>query len=245
MFSARGLQKSFGSLAVTHNVSLELPRGRRHGLIGPNGAGKTTLFNLLTGELKPDAGAIFLDGDDITNASADARARNGLGRSFQRNNLFANLSVRQNLSIACALQAEIGHVFWRSLSKFPALHERVEASAEQLALSAELDTPVMHLSYGTQRQLEIGLALQREPTVLLLDEPTSGMSPEETTAMQTLIKTLPQSLTILIIEHDMDVIFDIAERITVLDYGHVLLEGEPSEVRDSDQVRRRYLGTSN
>ena len=242
MFSVRNLHKSFGSLCVTQDVSLELPVGRRHGLIGPNGAGKTTLFNLFTGELKPDAGHVLLDGEDITALTPDARARKGLARSFQRNNLFGDLSVRKNLEVACALQQRIDHVFWKSLASFQSVRNQVEAGAELLGLSDELETPVKHLSYGTQRQLEIGLALQREPKVLLLDEPTSGMSPEETVSIQALVKALPDTLTILIIEHDMDVVFDIAQRITVLDYGSVLIEGEPREVRDSEQVRQRYLG---
>tara|TARA_Y100001934_G_C12121865_1_gene663552 strand:+ start:147 stop:896 length:750 start_codon:yes stop_codon:yes gene_type:complete len=242
MFEIDALNKSFGSLAVTQDVSLQLPAGRRHGLIGPNGAGKTTLFNLLCGELDADSGRVMLDGADITRASPDTRARAGLARSFQRNNLFTELTVRENLVIACTLQQGIGHIGWNLLRRYDSVATEVEASIEQLGLGDDADRPVKQLSYGTQRQLEIGLALQLQPKVLLLDEPTSGMSPEETTAMQSLIGELPDTLTVLIIEHDMDVIFDIAERITVLDYGRVLLEGTPEEVRKSDQVRQRYLG---
>ncbi len=242
MLRVEGLHKAFGSLAVTQNVSLALPPGRRHGLIGPNGAGKTTLFNLLSGELRPDAGRVYLDGHDITGASPDQRARAGIARSFQRNNLFPDLSVRDNLNIACVLRHGVGHVFWKGLGHFPEMHGQVREYAERLGLSGEIDTVVRHLSYGTQRQLEIGLALLRQPSVLLLDEPTAGMSPEETAAIQALIAGLPASLTVLVIEHDMDVLFGIAERITVLDYGRVLLEGEPDEVRGSALVRGRYLG---
>ena len=176
-FRAEHLHKWFGSLQVTNDVSIELPRGQRHGLIGPNGAGKTTLFNLLTGEVKADRGRIVLEDRDISGASPDARARAGLARSFQRNNLFADLTVRENLAIACALRDGIGHVFWRRFSRFPHIRWATESKAELLGLTEELDTPVRHLSYGTQRQLEIGLALTLEPRVLLLDEPTSGMSP--------------------------------------------------------------------
>ncbi len=242
MLRAQGLRKSFGSLAVTDEVSLDLPAGRRQGLIGPNGAGKTTLFNLLSGELRADAGRISLAGRDISHASPDARARAGLARSFQRNNLFPDLTVRQNLSIACALERGIGHVFWRSLAGQRGLQADIEENAARFGLAEALDVPVRALAYGTQRQLEIGLALVRQPTVLLLDEPTAGMSPEETAAMQRVIAGLPRTLTLLIIEHDMDVIFGLAERITVLDFGRVLLEDTPERVRRSPLVRSRYLG---
>ncbi|MDH3451703.1 MAG: ABC transporter ATP-binding protein [Gammaproteobacteria bacterium] len=244
MFRAERLNKSFGSLQVTHEVSLNLPRGRRHGLIGPNGAGKTTLFNLLTGELKADSGRVFIEDRDISDASVDARARYGLGRSFQKNNLFAELTVRDNLVLAALLQQRVAHNGWRDLARFKSVQEAAEQGAGLLGLQDELDTAVQHLSYGTQRQLEIGLALALRPKVLMLDEPTSGMSPEETHAMQNLIAGLPQELTVLIIEHDMDVIFELAERVTVLDYGSVLLEGSPAEIRNSEEVRRKYFGSA-
>ena len=244
VFRAEGLRKSFGSLRVTDEVSLRLPAGRRHGLIGPNGAGKTTLFDLITGEVAADAGEVFLGGRNLSGASPDARARAGLARSFQRNNLFEGLTVRENLALACALKHRIGHVFWRRAGSFGALREEAEANAERLGLAEHLGQRVATLAYGTQRQLEIGLALVQEPLLLLLDEPTAGMSPEETAGILDLLASLPPSLTLLIIEHDMDVIFGLAERITVLDYGRVLLEGTPAEVRGSDEVRRRYLGAA-
>ena len=242
MFRAERLYKSFGSLQVTSDVSLEIPSGRRHGLIGPNGAGKTTLFNLLSGELPVDAGRVSIDGTDLTNASSDQRARAGLARSFQRNNLFRDMTVRENLAIAFALHHGVAHIGWRGFAGFSGVHQAVLAHAELLGMADELEQRVSELSYGTQRQLEIGLALVREPKVLLLDEPTSGMSPDETKQIQALIANLPANLTLLIIEHDMDVIFDLAERITVLDYGRVLVEGEPGEVRRSSLVRQRYFG---
>ncbi|MCP5151561.1 MAG: ABC transporter ATP-binding protein [Ectothiorhodospiraceae bacterium] len=242
MLRATALTKSFGSLAVTAGVDLALPAGERHGLIGPNGAGKTTLFNLLSGELRPDSGQVLLDGVDVTHAPSDVRARAGLGRSFQRNNLFPDLTVRENLVIGVAIERGVTRVWWRGLHRDRAVVADAERQAAALGLGEELDTPVRHLSYGTQRQLEIGLALVRRPKVLLLDEPTSGMSPEETHAMLALIRGLPSALTLLIIEHDMDVIFEVADRITVLDYGRVLLEGTPEQVRASAEVRDRYLG---
>lgn len=243
MLEAEGLQKAFGSVQVTDGVSLILPEGRRHGVIGPNGAGKTTLFNLLTGELKPDAGRVVVDGRDVTSLPPDARVRAGLGRSFQRNNLFFDLSVHDNFRIACALAEGLGHVFWRSAKRYTNVDTIAKEHAERLGLGPDLGTAVKHLSYGSQRQLEIGLAVARRPKVLLLDEPTSGMSPDETAGMRKLITDLPGDLTLLIIEHDMDVLFGLTQRITVLDYGRVLLEGSPDEVRDSDEVRKRYLGT--
>ena len=242
MFRAEGLHKAFTSLQVTSNVSIELPQGRRHGLVGPNGAGKTTLFNLLSGELAPDSGRVFIGDMDLTGASPDARARAGLGRSFQRNNLFPDLSVRDNLHLACALQQGIGHVFWKPFRRFTEVDDEAQRIAQRFGLQEALDRVVRQLSYGVQRQLEIALTLALRPKILLLDEPTSGMSPEETAAMQSLIRDLPRDLTILIIEHDMDVVFNLAERITVIDYGKVLLEGAPEEVRASPEVRKRYFG---
>lgn len=242
---AQGLCKSFGSLKVTDHVSLDLPVGRRHGLIGPNGAGKTTLFNLITGEVSADAGIVFLSGRNISGSPPDVRARAGLARSFQRNNLFEKLTVRNNLHIAYALKHGITHVFWRRAESFMAIDEEAEAIAERLKLSDHLDSQVDTLAYGTQRHLEIGLSLVREPLVLLLDEPTAGMSPAETASILDLLASLPSTITLLIIEHDMDVVFSLAEKITVLDYGRILLEGTPADVRSSEEVRRRYLGTRN
>ena len=238
----RGLCKAFGSLRAADHVSLRLPAGRRHGLIGPNGAGKTTLFDLITGRIAADAGRVYVGGRDVSGLPTDARARAGLVRSFQRNNLFPDLTVRENLALACALRRGIGHVFWRPTRRFAAVREEAEANAERLELGEQLDRRASTLPYGTQRRLEIGLALARRPVVLLLDEPTAGMSPAETAGIVDLLASLPSALTLLIVEHDMDVIFRLAERITVLDYGRVLLEGTPAEVRSSAEVRRRYLG---
>ena len=244
MLRTEGLNKSFGSLTVTRDVNLTLERGQRHALIGPNGAGKTTLFNLLTGELKPDRGKVFFGSRDITRDTPDARARAGIARSFQRNNLFDGLTVRENLLTAITLSSGIGHVFWRALKKYPRLRERAETIAQSVGVTDHLDAPVNGLSYGLQRQLEIGLALALDPVVLLLDEPTAGMSPEETANMTTLLGGLPEDLTLLIIEHDMDVLFDIANQVTVLDYGTVLFQGTPDEVRQSEDVRGRYFGAA-
>jgi branched-chain amino acid transport system ATP-binding protein len=242
MFKAEGLCKSFGALEVARGISLALPRGARHAIVGPNGSGKTTLFNLLSGELAPDAGHVYIDGREVTALPPDARARAGLTRSFQKNNLFPDLTVLENLAIAVAISTRAGAIFWRSFGSCEDIHRQAAALAERIRLSPYLDTVVHTLPYGTQRQLEIGLALAIAPKILLLDEPTAGMSAEETAEMAKLIEDLPRDLTLLVIEHDMKVVFDFAQRITVLDYGSVLAEGTPAEIRASPEVRRRYLG---
>ena len=241
---AEGLYKSFGSLRVIDGVSMRVPAGRRHGLIGPNGAGKTTLFNLITGDVKADAGRVYVGGRDLSGTPPDRRARAGLARSFQRNNLFSDLTVMDNLALVCALKRRIGHVFWRRAAGYAELRAEATEHAARLGLADRLGEQVSALGYGTQRQLEIGLALLQEPQVLLLDEPTAGMSPRETAAMVDLLAGLPSELALVVIEHDMDVVFGLAERITVLDYGRILIEGTPAEVRRSPEVRRRYLGAA-
>jgi branched-chain amino acid transport system ATP-binding protein len=242
MFKAEGLCKSFGALEVARGISLALPRGARHAIVGPNGSGKTTLFNLLSGELAPDAGRVYIDGRDVTTLPPDARARAGLTRSFQKNNLFPDATVLENLAIAVAIGTGAGTIFWRPFKRSGDIHRRATVLAERIRLTSYLDTIVRALPYGTQRQLEIGLALAIEPKILLLDEPTAGMSADETAEMTKLIADLPRELALLVIEHDMEVVFDFAQRITVLDYGSVLAEGTPAEIRASPEVRRRYLG---
>jgi len=240
---ARSLVKRFGALTVTDSLSIGFERGARHAVIGPNGAGKTTLFNLLAGALRPDAGQVLLEGEDVTAAGPDARARTGLSRSFQRNNPFPDMTVAENLETALAIAGGVGRVFWRGFGHYRSLAEKAREIAGSVGLNMVGDTIVRQLSYGMQRQLEIGLALAAAPKVLLLDEPTAGMSPEETEAMRHLIAGLPRSITVVLIEHDMDVVFGIADRITVLDQGRVLLTGAPEEVRDSAIVRERYMGS--
>jgi branched-chain amino acid transport system ATP-binding protein len=238
----RGLDKSFGSLAVTQNVSLVFEAGLRYAIIGPNGAGKTTYFNLLAGNLRPDKGSIHCAGRDVTALDATSRARVGIARSFQRNNLFPDFTVRENLALACALRTGAARVFWQPMGRRAALHAEADEISAQVGLSESLATTVRHLSYGSQRQLEVALALACRPQVLLLDEPTSGMSPEETARMHALIAGIPRSLTVIVIEHDMDIVLDLADRIIVLDYGRVLEQGTPAEIRASAIVRERYLG---
>ena len=233
---------SFGALVVTKNVSLEVPLGVRHAIIGPNGAGKTTLFDLLAGKLTPTSGAIFIAATEVTGWSINRRVRLGLSRSFQRNNLFDSETVLDNFLFADIARHGYGHRFWSRLGTMRETLARAEEMAARVGLTEVLTRPVQELSYGAGRQLEVGLALMTGPKILLLDEPTSGMSPDETHRMLTLIDGLPRELAVVIIEHDMDLVFAYADRITVLNYGEVLMEGSPAEVRDSDVVQETYLG---
>jgi len=238
----RALAKSFGSLAVTQDVSLAFEAGQRYAIIGPNGAGKTTYFNLLAGSLRPDAGTILLEGRDVTTFDATARTRIGIARSFQRNNVFPDFTVRENLALACALRMGAAPIFWRPMRGLSAPAAEATALATEVGLADILDSAARAISYGSQRQLEVALALACRPKVLLLDEPTSGMGPEETARMHALIADLPRTLTVIVIEHDMDIVLDLADRIIVLDYGRVLAQGTPAEIRASQVVRDRYLG---
>ena len=242
MLRADSLYKNFGALEVTCDVSIDVSVGMRHAIIGPNGAGKTTLFNLLAGELAPGRGSIYLDERDVTSLPPNRRAQLGLSRSFQRSNVFSGLSVRENLLLAEIAKSGRGRIFWKRLDSERAPVESIERVAELVGLAELLDRRVSELPYGSIRQLEIGLALATKPRVLLLDEPTSGMSPGETERMLALVGELPRDLAVLIIEHDMDMVFETADRITVLNYGQVLMEGTPEEVRGSSVVRETYLG---
>jgi branched-chain amino acid transport system ATP-binding protein len=238
----RSLHKWFGSLAATQDVSLAFDAGLRYAIIGPNGAGKTTYFNLLAGNLRPNSGTIWLAGRDVTGLDVTSRARIGIARSFQRNNLFPDFTVRDNLMLACALRAGTSRVFWRPMRHATSDGAEADEIAERVGLTESLGATARELSYGSQRQLEVALALACRPKVLLLDEPTSGMSPEETARMHQLISAIPRAVTVIVIEHDMDIVLNIADRIIVLDYGRVLEQGTPAEIRASTVVRQRYLG---
>ena len=236
------LNRAFGSLVVTDDVSLDIAEGERHVIIGPNGAGKTSLVNQIGGQLLPSSGRIIVAGVDITGRSPDRISRMGVARTFQRNNLFQNLSVGENLRLA--LEVRIGRPldFFRPADRNAALMERARALMAQVHLGDDGARIVRNLSYGEQRQLEIGMALASDPKVLLLDEPTSGMSPAETVRMIELIGGLPRSLAILMIEHDMKVVFSVADRVTVLYYGKILAIGTPQEIQANARVREVYLG---
>lgn len=236
------LNRSFGSLVVTDDVSLDIAKGERHVIIGPNGAGKTSLVNQIGGQLAPSSGRIFVAERDVTGQPPDRISRMGVARTFQRNNLFQNLSVIENLRLA--LEVRIGNplAFFRPAERSQGLISRARELMAQVHLDGDGARLVRNLSYGEQRQLEIGVALAGDPKVLLLDEPTSGMSPAETARMIDLVAALPRTLAILMIEHDMKVVFSVADRVTVLYYGKILATGTPDEIQANARVREVYLG---
>ena len=237
------LNKSFGSLVVTDDVDLIVAPGERHVIIGPNGAGKTSLVNQIGGQLQPGSGRILLKDRDITGLSPDRISRMGVARTFQRNNLFQNLSVIENIRLALAVRRGRPLDFFTPVGHDKILSERATDLMTRVHLDGDGTRLARNLSYGEQRQLEIGVALAGEPELVLLDEPTSGMSPSETVRMIELIGTLPRTLSILMIEHDMKVVFSVADRITVLYYGKVLATGTPTEIQANTRVREVYLGT--
>ncbi|MDX1688836.1 MAG: ABC transporter ATP-binding protein [Candidatus Promineifilaceae bacterium] len=241
--SVKGLTKHFGGIAALNRVDLTVASGARHAIIGPNGAGKSTLFNLVAGELPPTEGQVYLGERNVTALPVYERANLGLGHTFQRNNLFMELSVFANVRLAVQHRLGINRHWFRPIGSFKQLEERTDEILRRVGLLGQRDRPVSALAYGQRRALEVGLALASEPRVLLLDEPTAGMSPAETTEMTGLIESLPESLTILIIEHDMDVIFNLAERITVLHYGQIISEGTPEQIRADQTVQEIYLGS--
>jgi branched-chain amino acid transport system ATP-binding protein len=242
MLSLQHLVRTFGGLTAVNEVSLRVGAGERRALIGPNGAGKTTLFNLISGVLPVTSGAIWLGGRDITRLPAHERANLGMGRTFQRNNLFFNLTVFENVRLAVQHQQRLSHHMFTAAALFSGASAAAADLLERIGLADRGGEPVRALAYGQQRVLEIALALAMRPRILLLDEPTAGMSPAETAEIVQLIAALPRDLTLLIIEHDMDVVFSIADTITVLHYGQVLAEGSPDEITRSRQVQEVYLG---
>jgi branched-chain amino acid transport system ATP-binding protein len=239
---AEGLRKSFGKLEVTRDVALALPRGARHALIGPNGAGKTTLINLLTGQLRPDGGQIALAGEDITAMAPAQRVRLGLSRTFQINTLFADLTPIEAVTLAVLERERLAGQFWKRLAAHGAAIDESFAILSQLGLADVATRTTRTLPYGQQRLLEIALALAAKPRVLLLDEPAAGVPKDESAALFAVISALPADISVLFIEHDMDIVFTFATRIIVLVGGGVLLEGDPETVRSDQRVREVYLG---
>ncbi len=236
------LHHAFGSLIVTDGLNLTIAEGERHVIIGPNGAGKTSLINQIGGQLEPDSGHIFLKDQDITGQPPNRVSRMGIARTFQRNNLFHNLSVIENLRLAVQIRRGNPLNCFTPMDRQAGLIGRARELMRQVHLGDDGARLAGKLSYGEQRQLEIGIALAGEPELLLLDEPTSGMSPAETSRMIDLIASLPRSLSILMIEHDMRVVFSVADRITMLYYGKVLATGTPAEIQANSRVREVYLG---
>lgn len=238
----RGVTKRFGALVATANVSLSIGPGERVALVGPNGAGKTTLFNLISGEITPDEGQILLGGEDVTRLPPEGMSRRGLGRTFQKNSLFLENTVYENVRLAVQRRLGVRFNLFRSVERYGRLREETEAVLERVRLSDRAELLAKNLSYGEQRQLELGIALATEPKVLLLDEPTAGMSASETGEMVGMLSTLPANLTLLIVEHDMDVVMALARRIVVLNFGEVIADGPPDEVRRNKEVLAAYLG---
>ena len=242
MLRTEALRKNFGALKVARDVSLTLPRGCRYALIGPNGAGKTTLINLITGQLKPDAGRIELDGEDITAMPAAARVRKGLARTFQINTLFPELTPIEAVTLAVSEREAIAGQFWRRLSTQTEAIDEAFDILSRLRLADVATQPTRTLAYGQQRLLEIALALATRPKVLLLDEPAAGVPKDESAMLFTVIAGLPEDISVLFIEHDMNIVFRFATRIIVLVGGGILVEDTTANIRTDARVRDVYLG---
>jgi ABC-type branched-subunit amino acid transport system ATPase component len=242
--STRGLAKSFGSLVVAADINLALPQGVRYALIGPNGAGKTTLINLMTGMLRPDAGQIFLDAQEINTLGPAVRVRRGLVRTFQINTLFPHLSALEAVTLAvCERRGDAG-TWWRRLPGYRDAIDEAHGILASLRLGDDCYRLTRELAYGQQRLLEIALALATRPKVLLLDEPAAGVPRDESPALFTAISGLSGDITVLFIEHDMSIVFRFATRIIVMVGGRVLVEGTPGEIAEDPRVREVYLGQS-
>ncbi len=237
-----GLTRRFGGVIAADTITLAIPLGELHAVIGPNGAGKTTLVGLLAGEVAPQGGTVRFDGNDITRLGADRRNRLGLARSFQITSLFLDFTALDN--VALAVQAHRGHSFrfWRDTRREDELREPAQAALARVGLAARAGMRVDRLSHGERRQLEIAMALATQPRLLLLDEPMAGMGPEESARMVELLRELKGGMTIVLIEHDMEAVFALADRITVLLYGRVVASGDPAAIRADAAVRRAYLG---
>jgi len=238
----RGLCKSFGALEVARNIDFSLARGERRALIGPNGAGKTTFINLITGAIAPSKGQVLLDGVDVTRLSQSQRVKRGLARTFQINQLFRGLSVLENVCMSVSERVGARRQFLRPMGSRRDVIDEANGIIETLGLAADAERIVRELPYGRQRLVEIAIALGLKPSVLLLDEPTAGVPEGEGGVLIDVIQNLPEDISVLIIEHDMDVVFRFAKRITVLVSGEVLTEGTPAEIAADPRVRAVYLG---
>ena len=242
LLAIRGRSKRFGGLLASDRVDLDVVRGETHAIIGPNGAGKTTLIGQLAGDLRPDAGAIRFAGRDVTRLDAPLRSRLGLARSFQITSIFRDFSALDNVALAVQAHRGASLRFWRSARAEPTLREPARLVLDAVGLGARADVLAAKLAHGEQRQLEIAMALATEPRLLLLDEPVAGMGLEESQRMVRLLGTLKDRITIVLVEHDMDAVFSLADRISVMVYGRIIATGTPPEVRGNEQVRRAYLG---
>ncbi|HXJ53665.1 MAG TPA: ABC transporter ATP-binding protein [Burkholderiales bacterium] len=242
MLEVRGLTKQFGALRASDGIDFDVAEGETHAVIGPNGAGKTTFIGQLAGNLRPDSGTVRFAGADITAFPAPRRARLGLARSFQITSVYPDFSVLQN--VALAIQAHAGHSFrfWRDARSDPALIEPAKKILNDLGLAERSQVLAGNLAHGEQRQLEVAIALATAPRLLLLDEPMAGMGIEESRRMIALLASLKRRHTIILVEHDMDAVFRLADRISVLVYGRLIASGTPEKIRANEEVRRAYLG---
>ena len=243
MLEVRQLVKTFGALRATDGIDLAVREGETHAIIGPNGAGKTTFISQLAGNLRPDAGRILFAGEDVTALSAPKRARKGLARSFQITSIYAEFTALDN--VALAVQAHAGHSFrfWQPARREAALREPARGILDEVGLGGRATVHAANLSHGEQRQLEVAMALATRPRLLLLDEPMAGMGPEESQRMIEFLGRLKARHTMILVEHDMDAVFRLADRISVLVYGRLIATGEPESIRAHPEVRAAYLGT--
>jgi branched-chain amino acid transport system ATP-binding protein len=243
LLETRDLSKSFGALTAVNGVNLRVAAGSLHSIIGPNGAGKTTLFNLLTGQFAPSAGHILFDGRDITATRAHRIAHLGLARSFQRTNVFPAFTLLDNVWVAAfACSPSWRGLLWKRTDRYADVSARARAALADVGLAEKAAHPAREISHGEQRQLELAIALAAAPRVLLLDEPAAGLSPEETRRMVALVQSLKGRYTIVLIEHKIDIIMSVSDRISVMHFGALIAEGTPAEIQRNPDVRRAYLG---
>ena len=242
LLRVENLVRSFGGIKATDNLSLDVLPGELHAIIGPNGAGKTTLISQLTGQLMPNSGAVHFAGRDVTRLPSYQRSRLGLARSFQITSLLPDFTAADN--VALAAQAHDGHSFrfWGAARKEKHLRDAAQAALTRVGLAQRGDVPVSELSHGEQRELELAVALATKPQLLLLDEPMAGLGVTESARMVALLKELRKEVTIVLVEHDMEAVFALADRITVLVYGRVIASGDPDAIRNNEEVKRAYLG---
>ncbi len=236
------LSKNFGGLEAVSQINLKVHKGERKGIIGPNGAGKTTLFNLISGDLLPTSGKIFLFGEDITKIPNHHRAYLGISRTFQITNLFSKLTVLENLVLAAQALEKTKFVMLRPLKNYKHLYQKAEEVLVKMGMLEKRNEVIKNLSHGEQRQIEVAMALLGKPRLLLLDEPTAGLAPAESSTMVSMLKNLDNTITMIIIEHDMDVAFELTDRISVLNFGRVLADGSKEEIRANETVQEIYLG---
>mgnify|MGYP001604058625 CR=1 FL=1 len=243
LLQTENLTKAFGALTAVNGVTLEVQAGTLHSIIGPNGAGKTTLFNLLTGQFPPTSGRIVFDGRDITGTPAHRIAHLGLARSFQRTNVFPALSLLDNVWVAAFARGRSWRgLVWRRSDRYAEVTGRARAALADVGLTDKADQPAREISHGEQRQLELAIALAAAPRVLLLDEPAAGLAPDETQKMVALVRGLKGRYTIVLIEHKMDIIMGVSDRVSVMHFGSLIAEGTPAEIQRNPEVRRAYLG---